>query len=760
MKPQISNSAILAALVATSHAAPITWEAASTPITAPASVINDGTAAPGITYTKDDWPSGTSSFPAADGALDFGPGGTVNGVVFASAGGSGDFWTPNGGASTGDATLDAIINTHGAFGSTGDPWVLTLDGLVPSTNYKIQIIGIHDLRGGGISDRTTTFQDQDGGTASPTLTRGTGGSVIGTFTTGPAETSMSIDAIGASDPGAGAVILRILPPGQPVLTDAAVDSVTTTGANATATLDGSDADVTLFWAETDYGTNLGDWQSNGSADGPGAEVAGPVSGTLSGLAADTQYVCRFHAVNTIPDPDLEAWSGAVTFATPLTGKAVTDLTATPYSPFEIDLEWTDVFNTETEFLIQRSPTGAGTWTTVASVPADTDFHTDIYSGVVPGTTYDYRVLASNASGDSDPSNIVTATAPAATPLETQLLIHFDGSLAGAVYTPDAGETDATGTFGGSGAPVVAGGLATINPGAAGGSDGFDFDPTILGDLTTQNWVAESLIKFEAFGTGQLTAIDVQGDTSLRINNDGTELEFVYWNGSTNGVQSTTLPPVGANVHLALAWDAGTGTLTGYLNGNPIGTVSQGAFSTPDLANVSFGYFGRAGFDDRGIDGVLDGVAFQSGTTAFDPGSDFLILPEGSSYASWIGGYPGVGPLNGFGEDPDGDHLDNGVEAFFGTDPATANAGITQVATDGTTTTFSHPQAEPALIDISASYEWSPDLENWYAGDGVDGPVGGPTVNIPAVVPVGGTATVTATSSEALPQLYLRAVVTQ
>ncbi len=761
MKPTLRSTFGLLALTVATHAAPITWEAASTPITAPADVINDGTAAANITYTWDVWPSGTSSSLAADGALDLGPGGTVNGVTFTGAGGSADYWTAEGATSTGDATLDGIIGTHGAFGNSGDPWVLTLDGLAPSTDYKIQIIGIHDLRtAAGINNRTTTHQDQDGGSASPTLTRGTGGSVIGTFTTGPAETSMSIDGLGAADPGAAAVILRVLPPGQPVLTDAAVDSITTTGANATATLDGSDADVTLFWAETDYGTNLGDWQTNGSADGPNAEVAGPVGGTLSGLVADTQYVCRFHAVNTTPDPDLEAWSGAVSFATPLTGKAVTDLTATPYSPYEIDLEWTDVFNSEDDYLIQRSPTGADTWTTVATVPADTEFHTDVYSEIVPGTTYDYRVLASNAQGDSDPSNIVTATAPATTPLETQLLIHFDGSLAGAVYTPDAGETDTTGTFGASGAPVVAGGLATINPGAAGGSDGFDFDPFLLGDLTTQNWVAETLITFEAFGGGQLTVIDVQGDTSLRIDNLGTGIEAVYWNGSNNGVQSTTLPPLGSTVHLALAWDAGSGTLTGYLNGSPIGTISQGAFATPDLSNVSFGYFGRSGFDDRGIDGVLDAVAFQSGTTPFDPGTGFLILPEGTSYATWIGGYPGVGPLTGFDDDPDGDKLDNGVEAFFGTAPDAANAGITQVATDGTTTTFAHPQADPALIDINASYEWSLDLENWYAGDGIDGPLDGPTVDIPTVVPVEGTATVTATASEPLPQLYLRAVVTQ
>lgn len=204
----------LAAMTGVSQAAVITWDAgasSTTAITATTDILNEGVAATGITYTKDDWPSGTSSFAAANGALDFGAGGTVNGVSFSSAGGSGPFWTNNGGASTGDSTLDGIINNHAAFGGTGDPWELTLSGLQANTQYKIQIIGIHDLRGGGISTRTTQFQDNDGGLASATLTRGTGGWVIGTFTTGAAETAFTIDAIGPTDPGAAAVVLRVVP---------------------------------------------------------------------------------------------------------------------------------------------------------------------------------------------------------------------------------------------------------------------------------------------------------------------------------------------------------------------------------------------------------------------------------------------------------------------------------------------------------------------------------------------------------------------
>ena len=89
----------------------------------------------------------------------------------------------------------------------------------------------------------------------------------------------------------------------------------------------------------------------------------------------------------------------------------------------------------------------------------------------------------------------------------------------------------------------------------------------------------------------------------------------------------------------------------------------------------------------------------------------------------------------------------------------ANAGLSNPSTNGTATTFTHPQADPALTDVTGSYEWSLDLNTWYAGDGADGPGAGPTVDIPLVTPVGGAASVTATASEPLTELFIRAKAT-
>jgi hypothetical protein len=128
----------------------------------------------------------------------------------------------------------------------------------------------------------------------------------------------------------------------------------------------------------------------------------------------------------------------------------------------------------------------------------------------------------------------------------------------------------------------------------------------------------------------------------------------------------------------------------------------------------------------------------------------------SAYAAWAATYPGL-DLSDPIADPDGDGLANLIEAWFGTHPGQCNAGLAGVATDGTTTTFNHPQNPTPPAGVSGSYEWSPNLADWYASGG--GPGGGPTVTmVPATV--GATTTVTATASAVLPHLFLRATATR
>ncbi len=136
-------------------------------------------------------------------------------------------------------------------------------------------------------------------------------------------------------------------------------------------------------------------------------------------------------------------------------------------------------------------------------------------------------------------------------------------------------------------------------------------------------------------------------------------------------------------------------------------------------------------------------------------------PQPNDYDLWIGDAAlAIAPASrGFDLDPDGDGLSNGVEAWFGTDPRYSNPGLVEVTTNGLTTTFRHPRNPRAPADLTGAYEWSTDMVNWYPGNGIAGPPGGPTVNIVPGSSQGNT-TVTATASGALSRLFLRARVTR
>jgi hypothetical protein len=74
---------------------------------------------------------------------------------------------------------------------------------------------------------------------------------------------------------------------------------------------------------------------------------------------------------------------------------------------------------------------------------------------------------------------------------------------------------------------------------------------------------------------------------------------------------------------------------------------------------------------------------------------------------------------------------------------------------GNTITFTHPHNENAPGDVSGFYQWSPNLVDWYAGDGAAGPDGGATLIITSEA-IGNTTAVTAIASGPLGTVFLRA----
>src|SRR5262249_38358693 len=88
------------------------------------------------------------------------------------------------------------------------------------------------------------------------------------------------------------------------------------------------------------------------------------------------------------------------------------LTASAVSTTQINLAWSDVAG-ETGFKIERSLDGVN-WAQVATTAAGVTSYQD--TALNGGTTYDYRVRATNAGGDSAYSNHTSATPPAAPPV--------------------------------------------------------------------------------------------------------------------------------------------------------------------------------------------------------------------------------------------------------------------------------------------------------------------------------------------------------
>jgi FtsP/CotA-like multicopper oxidase with cupredoxin domain len=147
----------------------------------------------------------------------------------------------------------------------------------------------------------------------------------------------------------------------------------------------------------------------GTVNAPGAVLGSTGNFTDITVAPGISYDYRVAATNAA---GMSAYSNVWTAVVPPAPNAPSGLTATAQFGPQIALAWTDNSTNETGFTIQRATdtaftTGLTSYTVAANVTAYTDT-----TGVVPGTTYSYRVRADNTFVASAWSNTATVTFPA------------------------------------------------------------------------------------------------------------------------------------------------------------------------------------------------------------------------------------------------------------------------------------------------------------------------------------------------------------
>ena len=105
--------------------------------------------------------------------------------------------------------------------------------------------------------------------------------------------------------------------------------------------------------------------------------------------------------------------------------APADLAVVSVTATEVDLQWQDNANNETGFRLERKDADSLDFKLIKDLSAQSTEYSD--TDLNPGTTYQYRILAYNAAGESGYSNtlkITTLSVAPNKPLELKLKVQL------------------------------------------------------------------------------------------------------------------------------------------------------------------------------------------------------------------------------------------------------------------------------------------------------------------------------------------------
>ncbi|WP_338792617.1 PA14 domain-containing protein [Bernardetia sp. MNP-M8] len=131
------------------------------------------------------------------------------------------------------------------------------------------------------------------------------------------------------------------------------------------------------------------------------------------LTPSTSYRYRLSAKNATIQSEY-TYTDVTTPAAPVNSPS--GLTATNVQSKQVTLNWTDNSNNETEFVLEKRNVTAGeSYSLLQTLPTDAVTFTD--TNLLPNTSYNYRIIAKNATMQSDfiYLNVVTPFAPVNTP---------------------------------------------------------------------------------------------------------------------------------------------------------------------------------------------------------------------------------------------------------------------------------------------------------------------------------------------------------
>jgi fibronectin type 3 domain-containing protein len=307
----------------------------------------------------------------------------------------------------------------------------------------------------------------------------------------------------------------------------------------------------------------------------------------TGLTSSTGYEYEIVATNAAGDSTASAPASATTF--PAIPSAV--VASATVSGTTATITW-NAAATASSYLVERSPNGTNSWNSVGTTTGTSLADRSI----VNGTTYYYRVTASNISGSSGPSNVVSITSvPAAPTVSATVVSPTQINLAWNEVTGESGfviQESANGTsgwtqIGSTGTGVLAFSAAGLSPSTqyffrviADGSGGSSAASNVVnattsvanptyatlttlygltgaGDVYSINTTtgAAAQIGTLSFGTNA-AGRDPYSSNFYYVSTGSSSIDISYWNPNdgSNTVAATNLPLSGGVAEAGFATD--------------------------------------------------------------------------------------------------------------------------------------------------------------------------------------------------------------